>query len=61
LDKQPVRDWLDQLQGWDKSPPAPDLPDGVVTETSDRYRDVFRRLTGIDLSDYRSPLFGTDR
>lgn len=61
LDKQPVRDWLDQLQGWDKSPPAPDLPDGVVTETSNRYRDVFRRLTGIDLSDYRSPLFGTDR
>ncbi len=61
LDKQPVRDWLDQLQGWDKSPPAPDLPDGVVTETSNRYRDVFRRLTGIELSDYRSPLFGTDR
>ncbi|HBD98622.1 MAG TPA: phosphoribosylaminoimidazolesuccinocarboxamide synthase [Gemmatimonadetes bacterium] len=61
LDKQPVRDWLDELQGWNKSPPAPDLPDTVVAATSDRYQDVFHRLTGIELADYRPPLFGTDR
>ena len=61
LDKQPVRDWLDELQDWDKRPPAPDLPDTVVTAARDRYRDVFHRLTGIELADYRPPLFGTDR
>ena len=61
LDKQPVRDWLDELQGWDKSPPAPDLPDAVVTAARDRYQDVFHRLTGIELADYQPPLFGTDR
>ena len=61
LDKQPVRDWLDELQDWDKSPPAPELPDTVVTAARDRYEDVFHRLTGIELADYQPPLFGTDR
>ena len=61
LDKQPIRDWLDDLKDWDKSPPAPPLPDSVVTAARDRYRDVFHRLTGIELADYRPPLFGTDR
>lgn len=60
LDKQPVRDWLETLD-WDKSPPPPDLPDGVVRAASDRYRDVFKRLTGTALADYRPPLFGNDR
>jgi phosphoribosylaminoimidazole-succinocarboxamide synthase len=52
LDKQPVRDFLDALvakDGWNKEPPAPDLPVEVVQETSARYLDVFRRLTGFDL------------
>jgi phosphoribosylaminoimidazole-succinocarboxamide synthase len=57
LDKQPVRDWLDELEGWDKSPPAPDLPDAVVQAASDRYKDVFRRLTGTELDDYNPPHF----
>ena len=61
LDKQPVREWLDELQDWDKSPPAPELPDTVVTSARDRYEDVFHRLTGIELADYQPPLFGTDR
>jgi len=61
LDKQPIRDWLDGLEGWDKTPPAPDLPDAVVNQASERYQDVFRRLTGISLSDYVPPLFSTDR
>ena len=60
LDKQPVRDWLETLD-WDKSPPPPDLPDEVVHESSERYKDVFKRLTGTALSDYRPPLFGNDR
>ena len=60
LDKQPIRDWLDTLD-WDKSPPPPDLPDEIVEAASNRYKEVFRRLTGTPLDDYRPPLFGDDR
>jgi phosphoribosylaminoimidazole-succinocarboxamide synthase len=52
LDKQPVRDYLEQLVAlgkWNKQPPAPDLPDDVVAATRDRYRELFRRMTGRDL------------
>jgi phosphoribosylaminoimidazole-succinocarboxamide synthase len=55
LDKQPVRDFLEELVGaalWDKAPPPPDLPAHVVEETSQRYRTVFRRLTGYELEDF---------
>jgi phosphoribosylaminoimidazole-succinocarboxamide synthase len=61
LDKQPIRDFLDGLDDWDKSPPPPDLPQGVVDAASERYRDVFERLTGMALSAYEPPLFGEDR
>ncbi len=57
LDKQPIRDWLDALPGWDKSPPPPDLPEHVVSAATDRYMDVFRRLTGSELDDYEPPTF----
>ena len=57
LDKQPIRDWLDALPDWDKTPPPPDLPDEVVDAASRRYREVFRRLTGTDLDAYRPPRF----
>jgi phosphoribosylaminoimidazole-succinocarboxamide synthase len=49
LDKQPVRDWL-LASGWDKKPPAPTLPPEVIEQTSRRYRDVYRKLTGGDLN-----------
>jgi phosphoribosylaminoimidazole-succinocarboxamide synthase len=55
LDKQPVRDYLESLvqEGvWDRSPPAPDLPEQVVSATTDRYLEAFRRITGHDLPDY---------
>ncbi len=45
FDKQFVRDWLD-AQGWDHEPPAPELPDDVVTKTSERYREAYYKLTG---------------
>ena len=45
FDKQPVRDYLETLD-WDKSPPAPNLPQEVVAGTSARYRGAYRLLTG---------------
>jgi phosphoribosylaminoimidazole-succinocarboxamide synthase len=45
FDKQYVRDWA-AGSGWDKSPPAPALPDDVVAGTRDRYTDAYRRITG---------------
>jgi phosphoribosylaminoimidazole-succinocarboxamide synthase len=45
FDKQPVRDWLEN-SGWNKEPPAPELPDEVVESTSRRYRQAYERLTG---------------
>jgi phosphoribosylaminoimidazole-succinocarboxamide synthase len=48
FDKQPVRDYLENI-GWDKKPPAPDLPDEVVRQTSKRYREAYHRLTGKEL------------
>ena len=45
FDKQPVRDWLAD-SGWDRKPPAPMLPPEVVERTWERYREVYRKLTG---------------
>ena len=45
FDKQPLRDWL-AASGWDRTPPGPPLPDAVVSETSQRYLDAYRLLTG---------------
>ncbi len=56
-DKQPVRDYLDTLTArgaWDKSPPPPPLPAEVVEATSLRYRDLFRRLTGVEVDQFRA-------
>ncbi len=45
FDKQFVRNWLES-QPWDKTPPAPALPDDVVAGTRARYAEAFRLLTG---------------
>ncbi len=45
FDKQFVRDHLDAVN-WDRKPPAPALPDTVVTRTRDKYLEAFRLLTG---------------
>jgi phosphoribosylaminoimidazole-succinocarboxamide synthase len=57
LDKQPVRDWLDEVPEWDKTPPPPDLPPAVVEATTSRYLDVFERLTGSALDAWTPPRF----
>jgi phosphoribosylaminoimidazole-succinocarboxamide synthase len=44
-DKQFVRDWLD-TQGWDREPPAPELPEDVVAKTTERYLEAYRLITG---------------
>jgi phosphoribosylaminoimidazole-succinocarboxamide synthase len=45
FDKQYVRDWATQ-SGWDKSPPAPPLPDDVIARTRELYVDAYERITG---------------
>ena len=44
FDKQFVRDWL-EASGWDKEPPAPELPSDVVAKTAAKYREAYDRLT----------------
>ena len=48
FDKQFVRDWLEST-GWDKNPPAPELPPHVVQKTREKYLEAYRQLTGEDL------------
>jgi phosphoribosylaminoimidazole-succinocarboxamide synthase len=45
FDKQFVRDWL-ETSGWNKQPPAPEIPADVLQKTADKYREVLVRLTG---------------
>lgn len=44
-DKQFVRDWLES-SGWNKQPPAPELPADVAAKTADKYREAVARLVG---------------
>ena len=57
LDKQPIRDWLFALPNWDRTPPPPDLDPSVVQSATNRYLEIFRRLTGTELDSYNPPLF----
>ena len=45
FDKQYVRDWASGT-GWDKSPPAPAIPDDVVAATRERYVTAYEKLAG---------------
>ena len=52
FDKQPLRDYLDDLRKrgeWNGSPPGPSLPPEVVQAMSTRYQDAYRRVTGSPL------------
>ncbi len=46
FDKQFVRNWLES-QPWDKTPPAPHLPEDVVETTRRRYAEAYEKLTGL--------------
>jgi phosphoribosylaminoimidazole-succinocarboxamide synthase len=53
FDKQPLRDYLDAEKGagrWDGNYPPPGLPKEVIDATSERYLDIYRRLTGRNLN-----------
>jgi phosphoribosylaminoimidazole-succinocarboxamide synthase len=45
FDKQYVRDYLETLE-WDKTAPGPTLPDEVIRNTADKYREAQQRLMG---------------
>jgi phosphoribosylaminoimidazole-succinocarboxamide synthase len=49
FDKQYLRDWL-SAQDWDKTPPAPALPQDVITETRNKYAEAYSILTGKTLN-----------
>jgi phosphoribosylaminoimidazole-succinocarboxamide synthase len=48
-DKQFVRDWLEQVQidgkPWNKTPPAPRVPNEVIAKTAAKYQEAMTRLT----------------
>ena len=45
FDKQPVREWAAD-SGWDRKPPAPEIPDDVVAATRARYVEAYELITG---------------
>jgi phosphoribosylaminoimidazole-succinocarboxamide synthase len=45
FDKQYVRDWASST-GWDRTPPAPAIPEDVVAKTREKYVEAYERITG---------------
>lgn len=53
MDKQYVRNYLQQIVDageWDKTPPGPALPEDVINNTLDKYKDAYRKLTDSEFS-----------
>jgi phosphoribosylaminoimidazole-succinocarboxamide synthase len=51
-DKQFVRDYLETLKDWNKTPPGPALPAGIVEKTREKYLEAFEHLTGRKFGDF---------
>ncbi len=49
FDKQFLREWLETLD-WDKTYPAPALPEKIILQTAAKYREAYERLTGHPLA-----------
>ncbi len=45
FDKQFLRDYLLSIR-WDKNPPAPQLPEEIITKTREKYLEAYERLVG---------------
>jgi phosphoribosylaminoimidazole-succinocarboxamide synthase len=54
FDKQFLRDYLLSLK-WDKSPPAPELPEEIIRKTREKYLEAYERLVGKPLTPTLSP------
>ena len=48
FDKQYLREWLETLD-WDKTYPAPTLPEEVINKTAEKYAECYSRLTGKEI------------
>jgi phosphoribosylaminoimidazole-succinocarboxamide synthase len=61
FDKQYVRDWASG-SGWDKLPPAPEIPEDVVAGTRSRYIEAYELITGEPFQEWldRSEAAGGD-
>ena len=53
FDKQFLRDYLETLKDWNKTPPGPALPQEIVMKTREKYVEAFERLTGKKFGDFR--------
>ncbi len=51
FDKQYVRDWASS-SGWDKKPPAPEIPQDVVAGTRERYVEAYELIAGEPFADW---------
>jgi phosphoribosylaminoimidazole-succinocarboxamide synthase len=51
FDKQFVRDWATGT-GWDRNPPAPAIPDDVVSRTREKYIEAYELITGRPFGDW---------
>ncbi len=51
FDKQFVRDWASST-GWDRNPPAPEIPEDIVARTREKYLDAYERITGEPFEDW---------
>ena len=52
FDKQFVRDWASST-GWDRSPPAPPIPDDVVARTREKYIEAYELVTGQKFAEWQ--------
>ena len=53
FDKQFLRDYLETLKDWNKTPPGPALPQEIIMKTREKYVEAFERLTGKKFGDFR--------
>jgi phosphoribosylaminoimidazole-succinocarboxamide synthase len=51
FDKQYVRDWASST-GWDRTPPAPPIPDDIVARTREKYIEAYELITGQKFADW---------
>lgn len=54
FDKQYVRDYMEST-GWNKEPPAPQMPDEVIERTRSKYVEAYETITGLSCDDWFSP------